>query len=375
MTINIGLKGFGRIGHLFTRLTEEDSSLDMRVVAIAERNNDHKLNNETIARQHLANLLSDSAYGQFGGTVSVPKEIDGDTYKFDLNGREVVLFFNRGAAYQIDWSRYDVDVLIDASLTADKPQTEKQIEELRRCLTGTVKRAVVACPHKYVDKTLIVGVNEDQYDPAKHQVVSASSCTGNAAAPVVDLIDQNYGITYADIETIHPMQNFESAVDGVGLTAGMARGSVGNVKSVDTAVVGSVVAVLPHLKNIKFNTKPLSFRTPTASGCFMRYDLGIKEPVQGGAEEINSLLQAAAEGPLKGIIGYHEPLMGVMPPNALDVKGMTYAVLISPQSTTAYQPFPDNKGNIIRLLGLHDTELGYSACVARTIKEMEKRGL
>jgi glyceraldehyde 3-phosphate dehydrogenase len=229
----------------------------------------------------------------------------------------------------------------------------------------------MTCPHPHVDATLVMGANHHIYSPEQHQVISASSCTGNAAAPVVDLIDMAYNIVYADIETIHPNQNFESAVDGVGQAAGMARGSIGNVKNVESGVVSSVLSVLPRLKG-RLNPSPLSYRTPTASGCFLRYDFITARAVTDGAGEINSLLQQAAQGSLQGILDYQEPLMGVTPPNSLDVKGSTAAVLISPQATTVCR-LPEG-GSIVRLLGLHDTELGYSACVARTIREMERKG-
>lgn len=367
MVINIGLKGFGRIGHLLARLIEEDPSLDMRITAISEINRNYKLNNEYVARQHLANLVIDTAYGKFNGLVSEPQAIDANTYRFELNGKEAIMQFNTESVNHIGWDKYKVDVLIDASLTADRPQSQEQVEELRRCLQGSVKKAVITCPHKFVDATLIMGVNDQTYDSTKHQVISASSCTGNAGVPITNLINQKYGIIYGDIETIHPNQNFESAVDGVGLTAGMARGSIGNVKNVDTAVINSILEVLPNLKG-RLNTKPLSYRTPTASGCFMRYDFITQTAPVGGAAEINKLIKAAADGPLKGIIGYQEPLMGVTPPNSLDVKGTTYAVLMSPRETTVYT-LPNGQ-SIIRLLGLHDTELGYSACVLRTIKKI-----
>lgn len=360
MTIRIGIKGFGRIGTMIARICAEDHSLGMKVVAISERPS--AKNAELCIRQHVANLGVDSTYGHLSAEISRPIKQDTNVYVFDLSGEKVTFYFESDER-NVPWGKHGVDVLIDCSITADQDVGKSRLEKLRSCLVGSVKYAVVSRSQDDVDATVMVGVNEYILEDADLQIISSSSCTGYASAPIIKLIDDWYGIEMVKLLTIHPNQNFESSVDGVGLSGGMSRGSIGNVKAVDSGVVKSVLSVLPHLEG-KISSSPLSYRTPTASGSFIIFEIVTQCPVVGGVQAFNRRLEEAAEKS-NGLIGYGIPLFsGHTYPNTADVKGTKYSVLMSPDRTCIENI---NEGSWITLEGLHDTEMGYAASLLRTV--------
>ncbi len=360
MTIKIGIKGFGRIGTIVTRLCAEDPTLDMQVVAISERPSNDK--NDLLVKQHVSNLGLDTTYGSLNAKISPPKKIEDDFYVFNLADKEVNFYFEEDVR-NVPWRTQGVDVLIDCSTSSD-------IASLKECLGDGIKYAVVSNSQNGVDATVMVGVNEDKFDAnGSAQVIASSSCTGYASAPIIKLVDEWYGIEMAKLLTIHPNQNFESSVDGVGLSGGMSRGSVGNVKAVESGVSKSVLDVLPHLEG-KISTSPLSYRTPTASGSFIVFEIVTKRPVIGGAKALNQkFIEAAANS--HGLIGYGLPLLsGHTYPCSADVKGTKFSVLMSPDRTSVDDL---GEGSWITLEGLHDTEMGYAASLLKTVNHIMKK--
>jgi glyceraldehyde 3-phosphate dehydrogenase len=226
-------------------------------------------------------------------------------------------------------------------------------------LQGGAKKVIISAPAKDEDITIVLGVNEDKYDPAKHRVISNASCTTNCIAPVVKVLHENFGITKALMSTIHAYTNDQKILDMVHKDLRRARAAGMSVIPTTTGAAKAVTLVLPELKG---KIHGVAFRVPTStvSLCDLVADLG-KEVT---AEDVNKAFKKAAEGKLKGILEYcDEPLVSI------DFKGNPASSIVDALSTMVIG------GNMVKVLAWYDNEWGYSCRLADLIYFMAGKGL
>jgi glyceraldehyde 3-phosphate dehydrogenase len=247
--IRVGLNGFGRIGRAVTRILAEHSDIELVVV--------NELDDDVANFAYL--LKHDSLYGRLAESV----EIVGDR-AIRIGEREVA-FLSFGGICDVAWSRYGVDVVIEATGVSANCVAARELTS-----GGAVPRVVITNAHQAVDATIIMGVNDDQYDPARHRVVSSSICDANAVAPLLHHLDTQWGIEAAYLTTLHPWLSYQNLLDGPLSSVaspghswrdyGLGRASAFNLIPKDTTAAWATIAVLPGLEH---KLEAISFRVPT----------------------------------------------------------------------------------------------------------------
>lgn len=336
MTIKVGINGFGAIGRRAFRYAMNEPEVE--IVAV----------NDLTDAENLAYLLKyDSNYGVLDAEVKA----DGD--KIYVNGKPILVMAEKDPA-KLDWGGKGVDVVIEATgFFTNADDAKKHIE-------AGAKKVIISAPAKNEDLTIVMGVNEEKYDPAKHHVISNASCTTNCLAPVAKVLLEKFGIVKGLMTTIHAYTGNQAILDAPA-KKDWTRGRAGalNMVPTTTGAAKAVALVLPELKG-KFNGMAVRVPTPTVS----LVDLVAELDKEVTVEEINAAMKEAAEGPMKGILAYNaEPLV------SKDFQGNSHSSIFHAESTMVL----DKK--MVKVLSWYDNEWGYSCRLIDLIKFMAKKGL
>ena len=337
MATKVGINGFGRIGRLALKAMLQRHPDKLEVVAI---------NDLTDAKSNAHLLKYDSNYGPFPGKVEATAD------SLVVNGKPIKVLAERDPA-KIKWGDLGVQVVVESTgLFTDGPKAAAHLQ-------GGARKVIISAPAKDEDITIVLGVNEDKYDPAKHRVISNASCTTNCVAPVVKVLHETFGVTKALMSTIHAYTNDQKILDMVHKDLRRARAAGMSVIPTTTGAAKAVTLVLPELKG-KIHGVAFRVPTPTVSLCDLVADLG----KDVSAEEINQAFQKAAAGQLKGILEYtDEPLVSI------DFKGNPASSTVDGLSTMVIG------GNMAKVLAWYDNEWGYSCRLADLIYFMAGKGL
>ena len=337
MATKIGINGFGRIGRQVFKAILDRHSSDLEVVAI----------NDLADSKTNAHLLKyDTNYGRFPGTVEVSNG------NLVVNERAVRVFSERDPA-QIPWGEVGAEMVIES--TGIFTQAERAAAHIH----DTVRKVVISAPATGEDLTVVLGVNEDQYDPAVHNVLSNASCTTNCVAPMAKVLHESFGIEKALMSTVHAYTNDQRTLDVVHSDLRRARAAAENIIPTTTGAARAVGVVLPELNG---KIHGLAYRVPVATGSII--DLTATLSVDASVEDINAAFQAAADGPLAGILQVcDEPLV------SSDFKEDPHSCSIDSSITMSLG------GNMVKVMGWYDNEWGYSCRTSDLCAFLAAKGL
>jgi glyceraldehyde 3-phosphate dehydrogenase len=333
MATRVGINGFGRIGRNFFRAACSDGALD--IVAV----------NDITDAKTLAHLLKyDSVHGHFPGTVQAKDQ------SLIVNGKEIRVLASKDPA-ALPWKDLRVEVAVESTgRFTDRASAAKHLD-------AGARTVVISAPANDEDITIVLGVNETRYDPAKHRVISNASCTTNCLAPVAKVLLQNFGIRHGFMTTIHSYTNDQQILDLPHKDLRRARAAGMSMIPTSTGAAKAVGLVLPELKG---KMHGLSIRVPTPNVSVVDLVAEMEKPVT--AEVVNATLKKAAEGDLKGILGYtDEPLVSV------DFNGNPLSSIVDGASTSVMD------GTMLKVLAWYDNEWGYSCRVRDLVKYIASR--
>ena len=335
MSIKVGLNGFGRIGRAVLRLAQTEFGDDIEIVALNAR-----ANTETLV--HL--FKYDSCYGKFNGEASVVGE-----NVMEVNGKEIKIF-RCNDPEDIPWGELGVDIVVESTgIFRDREKASKHIK-------AGAKKVIITAPGKNEDVTIVMGVNEEDYDPANHHIISNASCTTNCLAPFAKVLDDKFGIEKGLMTTVHAYTNDQRILDKTHKDLRRARAAGESIIPTTTGAAKAVSKVLPQLEG-KLNGFALRVPTPTVSLVDLVCEL--KKPAT--VEEINAAFKEASEGSMKGILGYsEEPLVSV------DYKGDERSSIVDGLSTLSMGD------KMFKILSWYDNEWGYSARTVDLVKYVAK---
>ncbi|NPV86567.1 MAG: type I glyceraldehyde-3-phosphate dehydrogenase [Anaerolineae bacterium] len=336
MAVKVGINGFGRIGRLVLKAILANAGNALEVVAI----------NDLFDAQSNAHLLKyDSTYGIYPGSVEVVND------NLVVNGKTIRVFSEKDPA-NLPWSDLGVSVVIestgvftDAKGDAAKGKAGANVHIEK----GGAKKVIITAPAKNEDITIVMGVNDKQYDPAKHHVVSNASCTTNCLAPAAKVLHDNFGILHGVMTTIHAYTNDQVILDqGHKKEMRRSRAAGLNIIPTTTGAAKAVALVIPELKG-KFDGFALRVPTPTVS----IVDFVCQVEKKTSKDEVNAAFKAAEGGALKGILGttsgqYMDPLV------SMDFKGDTRSSIVDLGNTMVMN------GDMVKILAWYDNEWGYS---------------
>ncbi len=333
----IGINGFGRIGRQVFRTISERHPDTLEVVAINDLG-------DAATNAHL--FKYDSTYGVYGGTV----ETKGDDLVID--GRSITVFSERDPA-NLKWSDAGVELVVESTgFFTDASQASGH-------LNGGAKKVIISAPAKNEDITVVLGVNQDSYDPAQHNIVSNASCTTNCVAPMAKVLHDEFGIESALMSTIHAYTNDQRILDQVHSDLRRARAAANSIIPTTTGAAKAVTQVIPDLKG---RIDGMAYRVPVITGSVT--DLTCKLEREASAGEINEAFKIASANSLKGILGVSdEPLVSV------DYIGNPNSCTIDALSTVAVGD------GFIKIVGWYDNEWGYSSRTADLADFMAGKGL
>jgi glyceraldehyde 3-phosphate dehydrogenase len=334
MTTKIGINGFGRIGRLVFRTIKQRVADQVEVVAI----------NDLFDPATNAHLLKyDSTYGQYNGTVDVK---DGNLV---IDGKTVKVTAEKDPA-AIKWKDMGVDLVIESTgLFTDATKAKAHIE------SGGAKKVIISAPAKNEDITVVLGVNGDKYDPAKHHIVSNASCTTNGLAPVAKVLNDKFGIDKGFLTTIHAYTNSQKLQDLGAKDLRDARAAAQNIVPSSTGAAKAVGLVIPELKG-KFTG--MAFRVPTPTVSVVDFTAILNK--EATAEEIRAAMLEYASGSMKGILDVtDEPLVST------DLRGTQFSSVFSAMDTIVL-------GNMIKVVAWYDNEWGYACRTADLTAMMAK---
>jgi len=337
MAIRIGINGFGRIGRLSLRAITELYAGEVEIVAI---------NDLTDAGTNTFLLQHDSNYGSFKGSVHAEDK------SLVVNGKTIHVYAEREPDV-IPWDNDGVDIVLEATgLFTDANKAKGH-------LGRGVKKVIIGALAKNADVTLVLGVNQDAYDPTRHHIISNASCTTNGLAPVAKVLHDNFGIEKGLLTTIHAYTNSQATVDTAAKDLRDARAAAQNVVPSSTSAAKAVGLVIPDLQG-KFTG--MAFRVPVPTVSVVDFTALLSREVS--TAEINEVHEAAAEtGPLAGILQYtEEPLVST------DLKGSPYSSIFSAIDTISL-------GNMVKVVAWYDNEWGYANRIADLIKYVSDKGL
>ena len=337
MTVRVGINGFGRIGRQSFKAFMDLHPVELEVVAV----------NDLAPAEVNAHLLRyDSNYGRFEGTV----ELKGDVMM--VNGRGVKILSERDPS-QLPWGDLGVEIVIEST------GVFRDAKKAAMHLQAGAKKVIISAPAKDEDITIVLGVNEEKYDPAAHHIISNASCTTNCLAPVAKVIFDEFGIVRGVMTTIHSYTTDQRILDLVHTDLRRTRAAALNMIPTTTGAAQAVALVIPELKG-KFDGLSLRVPTPTVS----MVDFVALLEKETSKEEANAALKKAAEGRLKGILGYSEdPLV------SMDYKGDSRSSIVDGLSTIVIG------GNMIKVLAWYDNEWAYSCRITDLAAYIASKGL
>jgi glyceraldehyde 3-phosphate dehydrogenase len=339
MAIKVGINGFGRIGRLVFRVMMQRPS-EFEVVAV----------NDLTDPKSLAVLLRyDSVHGQFDGTVEAGEG------KLVVNGKTVKILAEREPG-KLPWKDLGVDVVVESTgfFTEKKGARGGFADHL----TAGAKKVIISAPAKGPDRTIVLGVNDDQLSP-QDQFISNASCTTNCLAPLAMVLEKSFGIVQGMMTTVHAYTNDQRVADQIHDDLRRARAAAQNIIPSSTGAAKAIGEVLPALKG-KLNG--FALRVPVPDGSIT--DLTVEAKREVTVDEVNRVFKEAAAGPLKGILEYTED-----PIVSSDIIGNEHSCIFDAKSTMVQ---PGGKGKMIKVLGWYDNEWGYSCRTADLVARVGK---
>ncbi|HUY14694.1 MAG TPA: type I glyceraldehyde-3-phosphate dehydrogenase [Terriglobia bacterium] len=332
MSVKVGVNGFGRIGRNFLRASYADPAIE--IVAI----------NDITDPKTLAHLLKyDSVFGTFSAAVG-----HGDD-NIQVNGRTIRVFKEKDPA-QIDWPSTGAQIVVESTGLFTKA------EDAKKHLHGTVKKVIISAPAKGEDITIVLGVNEQKYDPAKHNVISNASCTTNCLAPVAKVINDTFHIISGAMTTVHSYTNDQRTLDLPHKDLRRARAAGVSIIPTSTGAAKALGLVIPELTG---KLDGYSLRVPTPDVSIVDLTAFVEKPTT--TEEVRCALKTAADGPMKGILEYStEELVSI------DFRGNSNSSIVD-------APFTKVIGsNCVKVTAWYDNEWGYSCRVRDLAKFIAK---
>jgi glyceraldehyde 3-phosphate dehydrogenase len=326
MTTKIGINGFGRIGRLVLRTINQRHPDSLAVVAI----------NDLFAPETNAQLFKrDSTYGKYPGTVDVKGG------HLVVDGKTIMVSAEKDPA-AIKWGAMGVEIVIESTgLFTDANKARVHIT------SGGAKKVIISAPAKNEDITIVLGVNDDKYDPGKHSVISNASCTTNGLAPVAKVLNDRFGIEKGLLTTVHSYTNSQKLQDVGAKDPRDARAAAENIVPSETGAARAVGLVIPELKG-RFGG--MAFRVPTPTVSVIDFTAILQK--EATKEEVRDAMLEAANGPMKDVLQVtDEPLV------SSDLKGNEYSSIFSATDTLVL-------GNMVKVVAWYDNEWGYACRVA-----------
>ena len=335
MAVKVGINGFGRIGRNIYRTAIGDPDID--IVAV----------NDLTDTKTLAHLLKyDSVLGNLDHDISTTEtgiRVDKDEFRV----------FSEKDPAAIDWSSVGAEIVVESTGRFTKA------EDAKKHLRGGVKKVIISAPAKNEDITIVLGVNEEKYDPATHNVISNASCTTNCLAPLAKVVHEKFGIRSAQMTTIHSYTNDQVLLDLPHKDMRRARAAALSMIPTSTGAAKAVALVLPELKG-KFDG--ISVRVPTPNVSLVDVVMHVEKDTT--SEEVNRALKDAANEELRGILAYsEEPLVSV------DFRKNPNSSIVDAEYTKVID------GRMVKILSWYDNEWGYSCRVRDLIKYIAQKGL
>ena len=335
MAVKVGINGFGRIGRNVFRAALKNPNVE--IVAI----------NDLTDAKMLAHLLQ---YDSVHGTLEEKVTVEGDSIV--VAGQKIKVVAERDPA-QIPWAELGAEVVVESTGRFTKRA------DAAKHLEGGAKKVIISAPASDEDITIVMGVNNEQYDASKHDVTSNASCTTNCLAPFAKVLNEKFGIKRGMMTTVHSYTNDQQILDLPHSDYRRARAAAESIIPTTTGAAKAVALVLPELKG-KLNGMAMRVPTPNVSVV----DLVAELEKDVTAEEVNAALKAAAEGELKGILEYSE-----LPLVSRDYNGNTHSSSIDALSTMVME------GNMVKVLSWYDNETGYSNRVVDLVDFIASKGL
>jgi glyceraldehyde 3-phosphate dehydrogenase len=336
MAVKVGINGFGRIGRLVLRTIKERHADALDVIAV----------NDLFDAPTNAHLFKyDSTYGAYPGTVEAK---DGHLV---IDGKTVTVSAEKDPG-AIKWGEMGVDIVLECTgLFTDATKAKAHIE------SGGAKKVIISAPAKNEDITVVLGVNQDKYDPAKHNIISNASCTTNGLAPVAKVLNDAFGIDKGMLTTVHAYTNSQKLQDVGAKDLRDARAAAQNIVPSETGAARAVGLVIPELKG-KFGG--MAFRVPTPTVSVVDFTAVLNK--EATKEEVRDAMLEYAAGPMKDILGVtDEPLVST------DMRGTNYSSVFSSLDTLVI-------GNMVKVVAWYDNEWGY-ACRTADLTAMVAKSL
>ena len=337
MATRIGINGFGRIGRQVLKAIRERHPNELDVVAI----------NDLIDNKTNAHLLKyDSTYGRYPGTVEVGEG------GLIVDGKPIAVYAEREPA-KIPWGQSGVQIVMEGTgLFTDATKARDHLHD-------TVKKVVISAPAKNEDATLVLGVNANTYDPAKHNVISNASCTTNGLAPVVKVLVDEFGLVKGQMTTVHSYTNTQRLLDVQSADLRDARAAGMNIVPSSTGAARALKLVIPEVEG-KLDGAAYRVPTPTVSIVEVVCLVG----KQTSTEEVNAAMRKAAAGPMKGILAVSdEPLV------SMDFKGDSHSSTVDASTTNVVG------GDLVKVAAWYDNEWGYSCRMADMLAFVASKGV
>ena len=332
MALRVAINGFGRIGRMVFRSALKEQNIE--IVAI----------NDLTDAATLAHLLKyDSVHGRFDGTVEAKDNT------IVVNGKSITIYAIKNPA-ELPWADLKIDLVLESTgffTSRDKAALHLQ---------AGAKKVIISAPATDPDLTVVVGVNDSAYDPAKHHIVSNASCTTNCLAPVAKVLNDTFGIEKGLMTTIHSYTNDQNILDLPHKDLRRARAAALSMIPTSTGAAKAVALVLPELKG---KLDGFAIRVPTPNVSVVDLTVILKTPTDAAA--VNAALKAASEGPLKGILGYTDEEVV-----SIDFNGCPLSSIVDSKCTKVID------GTLLKVLSWYDNEMGFSNRVIDLIKIMCK---
>ncbi|MEP6593728.1 MAG: type I glyceraldehyde-3-phosphate dehydrogenase [Acidobacteriota bacterium] len=335
MAIKVGINGFGRIGRNIMRAAMDDSNID--IVAV----------NDLTNADTLAHLLK---YDSILGNLKAETSAKGD--RITVGKDEFQVLSVRDPA-QLPWKSLGVDVVFEGTGLFTKR------DDAAKHITAGAKKVVITAPAKNPDLTIVLGVNEDKYDPAKHHILSNASCTTNCLAPIAKVLHEQFGIRKGWMTTVHSYTNDQQLLDLPHKDLRRARAAA---LSIIPTTTGAAVAVGEVLPEIKGRLDGIAMRVPTPNVSVV--DLAVLVDKKTSGEEVNAAFKAAADGPLKNILQYSDAELV-----SIDFRGNPHSSILDAPYTAVMD------GDFIKVLSWYDNEWGYSNRCVDLLRYLVKKGL
>lgn len=335
MAVKVGINGFGRIGRLVLRAAIENSGLD--VVA---------LNDLTDSRTNAHLFKYDSVHGTFRGNVEATDDA------MIINGKSIKVYSEKDPE-KLPWRELGVSIVIEG--TGKFTEAGKAAAHIN----AGAKKVIITAPGKNEDITMVMGVNEDKYDPAKHHIISNASCTTNCLAPVVKVLHDRFGVKRGLMTTTHAYTNDQRILDLAHRDLRRARAAALSMIPTTTGAAKAVTLVLPELKG---KLTGIAVRVPTPNVSLVDFVAEVEKPTS--VEEVNKAFQETAAGSMKGILAYND-----LPLVSRDFNGDSHSSIFDASCTLVME------GTLVKVFSWYDNEWGYSCRVIDCVLYVASKGL